>query len=474
MPRCTRTAGSRTCSSIVLGITIVLAACTDPVTPRDLGGVEVVRAPAEAIAGERVTPTLLVRAIDDDGRGIAGLPLQWYTDAGQVTPLADTTGLDGLAASEWRLPIVPGTYRLRAQAGADRDATITVHARAFRADVVDVGFRSACAITAGDLWCWGSNWFLEPGAYGAVPGLVASGLGLREVALTDSFVCALDAERQLRCRGSLFGSGVPAAPYETELAIVPGMPPLRTLADGDAVVCGIAVADETAWCLRARTATGSAAFPAGIFQVSPTLRFRSLAVGNAFACGLDVDGVAWCWGENQVGQLGDGTTTSSRQPVQVAVLAPLTSIDAEGSGACGVEASYAVVCWGNEFSTPTPPPSGPRPLLGIVGSRTPVRIPGFTAQQIGVGSFFVVGLSGGRMTYYEPFAGEFEIEGIADVRAVELVGDDNWCVRDTGGHVYCDEETTNRPTGDAIRSIVRAAAVAPADLDTVLAIRRVK
>ena len=473
MPRCTRTAGSRTRTSIALSVTIALAACTDPVTPRDLGGVEVVRAPAEAIAGERVTPTLVVRAIDDDGRGIAGLPLQWYADAGQVTPLADTTGLDGLAAAEWRLPIVPGTYRLRAQAGADRDATITVHARAFRADVVDVGFRSACAITAGDLWCWGSTWFLERGTYGAVPGLVASGLGLREVALTDSFVCALDASRQLRCRGSL-GSSVPEAPYETDLAIVPGMPPLRALADGDAVVCGIAVADETAWCLRARTATGSTAFPAGIFQVSPTLRFRSLAVGSAFACGLDVDGVAWCWGENQSGQLGDGTTASSRQPVRVAMLAPLTSIDAEGAGACAVEASYAVVCWGNDVGTPTPPPSGPRPLLGIVGSRTPVRIPGFTARQIAVGFYFVVGLSGGRMTYYEPFYGPAEIEGIADVRAVELVGDDNWCVRDTGGHVYCDGETTGRPTGDANPSIVRAAAVTPADLDTMLAMRRVK
>jgi hypothetical protein len=103
-----------------------------------------------------------------------------------------------------------------------------------------------------------------------------------------------------------------------------------------------------------------------------------------------------------------------------------------------------------------------------------VRIPGFTARQIAVGFYIVVGLSGGRMTYYDPFYGPAEIEGIADVRAVELVGDDNWCVRDTAGHVYCDEETTGRPTGDANPSLVRAAAVTPADLDTALAMRRLK
>jgi alpha-tubulin suppressor-like RCC1 family protein len=34
-------------------------------------------------------------------------------------------------------------------------------------------------------------------------------------------------------------------------------------------------------------------------------------------CAIKVDGSAWCWGENDFGQLGDGTTTDSDVPVRV-------------------------------------------------------------------------------------------------------------------------------------------------------------
>jgi hypothetical protein len=44
--------------------------------------------------------------------------------------------------------------------------------------------------------------------------------------------------------------------------------------------------------------------------VPPAAEFRALATGTEHACALDGDGAAYCWGNNDSGQLGDGSTVS--------------------------------------------------------------------------------------------------------------------------------------------------------------------
>ncbi|MGH2348555.1 MAG: hypothetical protein ACRDFT_03695, partial [bacterium] len=46
------------------------------------------------------------------------------------------------------------------------------------------------------------------------------------------------------------------------------------------------------------------------------LRFRHLAT-HVPTCAIATDGVAYCWGSNQYGQLGNGTTTPSVEPTPV-------------------------------------------------------------------------------------------------------------------------------------------------------------
>lgn len=57
-------------------------------------------------------------------------------------------------------------------------------------------------------------------------------------------------------------------------------------------------------------------------QPTPTaiaggLAFRQLSAGGRFTCGLTSSGAAWCWGLNDEGQLGDGTSEYRSIPVAV-------------------------------------------------------------------------------------------------------------------------------------------------------------
>src|SRR5207244_1539763 len=48
--------------------------------------------------------------------------------------------------------------------------------------------------------------------------------------------------------------------------------------------------------------------------VSGGLRFASVAAGDTHACGLTTASLAYCWGRNSSGQLGDGATTGRAGP----------------------------------------------------------------------------------------------------------------------------------------------------------------
>jgi len=52
--------------------------------------------------------------------------------------------------------------------------------------------------------------------------------------------------------------------------------------------------------------------------VAAGLDFSALTAGNSFTCGLVKDTDAYCWGENQHGELGDGTTTDRLIPTPIA------------------------------------------------------------------------------------------------------------------------------------------------------------
>ncbi|MCR8898568.1 protein kinase [Gordonia sp. GONU] len=70
-----------------------------------------------------------------------------------------------------------------------------------------------------------------------------------------------------------------------------------------------------------------------------------LSAGLGTTCSIR-DGTAYCWGDNQAGQLGDGTTTNRWKPTRVADLSGVTSITTGGPNSCAIAAGVAY-CWGN-------------------------------------------------------------------------------------------------------------------------------
>jgi alpha-tubulin suppressor-like RCC1 family protein len=73
----------------------------------------------------------------------------------------------------------------------------------------------------------------------------------------------------------------------------------------------------------------------------------AIYAGDHHSCALIADGTARCWGNNSVGQLGNGTATHSYVPVAVTGMSDAAAITAGGAHSCAVLADGTARCWGN-------------------------------------------------------------------------------------------------------------------------------
>jgi hypothetical protein len=239
--------------------------------------------------------------------------------------------------------------------GVGRQSTTPIAVRGnLQFAAISVGNATVCGLTtAGAAYCWGRNGGVSAGQLGAlgngtdsalaaVPLPVSGGLTFRAIGAAVLHACGLTTTGAAYCWGS--GTLIPTA--------VAGGNTFSALGVGSAMTCGSTPAG-TASCwagigaIAPAPVTGgvvfdavfpSAANPAGstcgIAQIrtaycwtgisgtptalATTATFRAISPGGSHICGITTSHSVFCWGTNNFGQLGDGTTTNRTNPAAVA------------------------------------------------------------------------------------------------------------------------------------------------------------
>jgi hypothetical protein len=85
-------------------------------------------------------------------------------------------------------------------------------------------------------------------------------------------------------------------------------------------------------------------------QVGTDTHWVSVSAGSYFSVGRKTDGTLWAWGANDSGQLGDGTTTNRLTPVQVGTDSNWASVSAGNIHTAATKTDGTVWTWGPNSS----------------------------------------------------------------------------------------------------------------------------
>jgi len=87
--------------------------------------------------------------------------------------------------------------------------------------------------------------------------------------------------------------------------------------------------------------------------VSGLTNVLQVATGASHSCALLTDGTVRCWGLNTTGQLGNGSTTSSATPVVATGLTGVAAISLGDYHSCALLSTGGISCWGKNSSQQT-------------------------------------------------------------------------------------------------------------------------
>jgi alpha-tubulin suppressor-like RCC1 family protein len=206
-----------------------------------------------------------------------------------------------------------------------------------RFSVVVAGSVHTCGLDqGGEVWCWGNNDDRQLGHAAAlgpdVPGRAAGGLEFVQLTAGRRHTCALVRSGEVYCWGDNSGGQLGAGtsqPSATALRVKTGTR-FTSVSAGWWHTCALA-ADGGAWCwgsdvfgqLGGRPGEPESCPAAGACSTIPVPvagggRYVAVGAGGAHSCGLVAGGAVYCWGDNSLGQLGNGEEGSSAVPVRVA------------------------------------------------------------------------------------------------------------------------------------------------------------
>src|SRR3989454_3312249 len=240
--------------------------------------------------------------------------------------------VNGMASfSDLRIDKPGAGYTLFAAAGGASGPSAPFHVGLTFTSIA-AGVLHTCGITSGGGYCLGNNYKRRLGgasgalAFDSVPVLVSGGLDLASISVGANQSCGVTTSHAAYCWGindnGELGNGT-TSPSPAQRP-VNGALSFTSISAGFGHTCGVTT-DHAVYCwgandsgqvgngTRARSTT-----PALVSGSGTTLLFASVAAGDRFTCGLTTGNAVYCWGDNQGGQLGNGTTVSSSTPVLVA------------------------------------------------------------------------------------------------------------------------------------------------------------
>lgn len=329
------------------------------------------------LSGEEVLPTGITF---DDGR-LTGTPTQ---------------------AGHWDITL--SVHHRRLAPGASATVRLSIDVSNDSPDdswtSIDPGL-TVCGVRSGQSgWCWGQD---EYGQTGASPSWPASPTALRgawlSIQTTNFTTCGVRTDRTAICWGddgagqrgdgsappgtALPGRWMSVEPFETmtcgirmdgsggcwgantygqlgdgsthkrdEPARLPGQWTMFT--SNSWSTCGVQV-DQSGWCWgkndHGQVGNGTIGnqlspvkLPGNWSQLSVLDGRPGVGVDETIVCGIQPDRSGWCWGANDWGQVGDGTTTERHVPTKLP--GEWLSIAGDNGSTCGIQVNHTAWCWG--------------------------------------------------------------------------------------------------------------------------------
>jgi alpha-tubulin suppressor-like RCC1 family protein len=228
--------------------------------------------------------------------------------------------------------------------------------------LIDAGDDHSCAVTSErKVKCWGDNAYGQLGdntTNSALKPVNVIGLDVGAVAVScgQSHTCALSAaDGTVKCwglnaQGQLGVGNTVDAHVPIDVMGITGS--VLQVATGGLHSCALTLAGGVkCWGNNGRGAVGDGSTTNALTAVDVSglsSGVTSVMGGGEYSCALVTNGGVKCWGNNAVGELGDGTTQDSHVPVDVSGLASGAGAIGPGSAhTCALIGSGGAKCWGN-------------------------------------------------------------------------------------------------------------------------------
>lgn len=257
-----------------------------------------------------------------------------------------------------------------------------------------------CAVLSdGRAMCWGWDLYGALGRGEAfttalLPVEVQNSGTVYAAAAGGTFSCIVHTDGTLAC----FGSGSRGelanglrAEWTPQAVSLPN--DAQAIVAGRLHACAVLVnADVYCWGANysGQLGTGGAAEGTTMPQkVANVLGTGPIAAGDSHTCAVDNTATLRCWGANDRGQLGDGTTTKRLTPVTSMLSGPV-AVAAGAAFTCGINIS-GVSCWGNDTN-------GELGDLGALGMQATPRLLGQLGSSITAGNIHACALNAGTVS----------------------------------------------------------------------------